>query len=242
MFVGLLLVVVLVMLIKSPLGQGWLGERITSIDMWAMLDTSTYRRFDDVIVPGLAGTTQIDHVLVSVYGIFAIETKNMKGWIYGSAEDAAWTQVLPRAKHRFQNPLRQSYRHTRALSDHLGLDHSLFRSVVWFIGDCTFKTERPPNVLTSGLIPYLREFTKPLLSQDQVEVAASALQALKANPVATRREHVQSLATRHASVSQCPRCGAPLRRKNARSGPRAGEAFLGCSRYPACRFTKRLDL
>jgi hypothetical protein len=242
MFLVVLLVFTVVMLIKSPRGQGWLGERITSLGVWAMLDASTYRRFDDVIVPSPTGTTQIDHVLVAVSGIFVIETKNMTGWIYGRAEEATWTQVRRRgATHRFQNPLRQNYRHIRALSDHLGLDPGLFHSVVWFIGDCTFKTERPPNVLTAGLIPYLREFTEPRLSQAQVEAAASALQALKEHPVATRREHVQSLAARHGSSTQCPRCGAPLRRRTARAGPRAGEAFLGCSRYPACRFTRTLS-
>jgi very-short-patch-repair endonuclease len=35
----------------------------------------------------------------------------------------------------------------------------------------------------------------------------------------------------------CPRCGGRLERRVARQGQRAGEAFLGCSNYPRCRFT-----
>jgi Nuclease-related domain len=35
--------------------------------------------------PARNGTTQIDHVVVSIYGLFVIETKNMDGWIFGSA-------------------------------------------------------------------------------------------------------------------------------------------------------------
>ena len=65
------------------------------------------------MVPSRNGTTQIDHILVSAYGIFVIETKNLKGWIFGSAENATWTQVLAGKKYPFQNPLKQNYRHTR---------------------------------------------------------------------------------------------------------------------------------
>jgi len=33
---------------------------------------------------GEGSTTQIDHFLLSPYGLFVIETKNYKGWIFGS--------------------------------------------------------------------------------------------------------------------------------------------------------------
>lgn len=34
------------------------------------------------------GTTQIDHVLVSRFGVFVIETKDYKGWIFANAKQA----------------------------------------------------------------------------------------------------------------------------------------------------------
>src|SRR5690349_12424781 len=37
-------------------------------------------------------TTQIDHVLVSRFGIFVIETKDYKGWIFAGSNDRYWTQ------------------------------------------------------------------------------------------------------------------------------------------------------
>ena len=55
--------------------RGWFGEQITALGMWLTLSKKTYWRFYDVIVPAEDGTTQIDHVLVSHYGIFVIETK-----------------------------------------------------------------------------------------------------------------------------------------------------------------------
>jgi len=32
----------------------------------------------------------------------------------------------------------------------------------------------------------------------------------------------------------CPQCGAPMRMRTVRKGPRTGETFWGCSKYPAC--------
>jgi restriction system protein len=197
-FLGLLLLVA-VALLKRPDVRGWLGERITSVGIWSHLDSTTYRRINDVIVPGADGTTQIDHILVSVYGIFVIETKNMKGWIFGASDQNTWTQVLYKEKHKFQNPLRQNYRHTRALSEYLHLDHAVFHSVVWFIGDFTFKTVMPENVLDSGLCAYIERFTSTCLTNGQVDEIEAALRALKNNPVATRGGHIRSLQERHAA-------------------------------------------
>lgn len=73
------------------------------------LPSVTYVRFHDVMLPTPDGTTQIDHVFVSRFGVFVVETKNMAGWIFGSERGRRWTQVLPGGrKTSFQNPLRQN--------------------------------------------------------------------------------------------------------------------------------------
>ena len=35
------------------------------------------------------GTTQIDHILLSRFGVFVIETKDYTGWIFGSKTELA---------------------------------------------------------------------------------------------------------------------------------------------------------
>ena len=37
------------------------------------------------------------------------------------------------------------------------------------------------------------------------------------------------------SVPQCPRCGAPMVKRQATKGANAGSEFWGCSRFPHCR-------
>lgn len=43
-----------------------------------------------------------------------------------------------------------------------------------------------------------------------------------------------------ASLPPCPECGSAMVRRKARQGPRAGQDFLGCSRFPACRGTREI--
>ena len=74
--------------------KGWFGEKKTTFFMWLSLDKDIYHRFHNIIIPSDNGTTQIDHLLISKYGIYIIETKNIKGWIFGSEKQERWTQVL----------------------------------------------------------------------------------------------------------------------------------------------------
>jgi restriction system protein len=179
--------------------KGWLGEKLTTFGMWMRLDSNTYRRVHNLIVPSVDGTTQIDHVLVSIYGIFVLETKNMDGWIFGSANQKTWTQSFFGKKFQFQNSLHQNYRHTRCLAEFLGLDHDLLHSVVLFIGDCKLKTKLPENVLTSGLSSYIRKFAKPVLTPACVTQIEQQLLALKAGRTASRSEHLGSLKRRFSA-------------------------------------------
>jgi restriction system protein len=39
----------------------------------------------------------------------------------------------------------------------------------------------------------------------------------------------------------CPHCGKPMRKRTAKSGPRTGKAFWGCSGYPQCRGIRPIE-
>lgn len=218
--------------------RGWLGEKKTTFYLWLSLNAKTYRRFHNVILPAKNGTTQIDHLLVSPYGLFIVETKNIKGWIFGSESQPKWTQVLYGKKYSFQNPIRQTFRQKKVLSEFLGIDESTVHTVVYFVGDCKFKTPLPANVLNAGLGRYIKRFQDRILSPEDVDGLTEALRQRLAEATPTRRDHLRSLRKRHASTTVCPKCGGNLVERTAKKGPGAGTKFLGCENYPRCRFTK----
>ena len=55
---------------------------------------SEYYVMDDVVLNTVRGTTQIDHIVISKYGVFVIETKNYRGIIYGNDDSKKWNQNI----------------------------------------------------------------------------------------------------------------------------------------------------
>ena len=148
------------------------------------------------------GTTQIDHVLVSRFGIFVIETKDYKGWIFAGPGDRHWTQVLYRAKFRFQNPLRQNHRHVRAIQELLDfLPADTVRPVVVFTGDAEFKTSIPDGVFTvAGLIAFVEGTTAEVMSVNRVQFCVGRLETTRLSITkATDVEHVEALRRRYGN-------------------------------------------
>jgi len=218
--------------------KGWAGEAMGAVAHWAFLDKSTYLSLNNLTLPTSNGTTQIDHVIVSRYGIFVVEAKNIDGWIFGDERARQWSIVKPGRKFKMQNPLHQNYRHVKAIAEFLSLEESRLHSLVMFWGDCEFKTEMPPNVMLKGYATYIKSFTKVLFSDEEVASIADALRSgALPKTWATRRTHLESLRTRHASTTVCPKCSSQLVLRTAMSGAAIGTKFYGCSAYPKCRHT-----
>jgi hypothetical protein len=146
------------------------------------------------------GTTQIDHVLISRFGIFVIETKDYKGWIFGRPGDRYWTQVLYRSKYRFQNPIHQNQRHVRAIRELLDfLPADVIRSAVVFTGPAEFKTSIPDGVFTLAEFPaYVQAHATEFMSINRVQFCVGRLETVRLSITkATDVEHVQRLRRRH---------------------------------------------
>jgi hypothetical protein len=222
--------------------KGFIGEFQGKMAGKFFLDEKVYRSVHNVTLPEKDGSTQIDHVIVSPFGIFVVETKNYKGWIFGNERDAQWTQSLFGKKSRFQNPLRQNSRHIAALSEFLGLPHERFHSVVMFWGDCEIKTPMPPNVLKSGYASYMKSKTDVMFNETEIVEIVDAIQRGRLPATwKTHREHVASLQQRHTSPN-CPNCGSALVERTVKSGAKAGKAFMGCSGFPKCRYIRASGL
>lgn len=106
---------------KNSLSQGEYCEKLVSRNLHR-LDPNFYTVIDNVILPSNGNTshTQIDHIVVSRFGIFCIETKSHSGWVYGSTNQKYWTQSVHYKKYDIYNPSWQNYAHTKAIELLLG--------------------------------------------------------------------------------------------------------------------------
>ena len=232
----LLVLVLIVVIVKTPWFKGVIGEFIINISSKLLLDKEKYHLIKNVTLPTKDGTTQIDHIIVSIYGIFVVETKNMKGWIFGGEKQRTWTQQIFKHKNKFQNPLHQNYKHTQTLKELLGLTDNEVFSLIVFVGESTFKREMPSNVTEGlGYIRYIKSKTKEVLSISQTKEITSKIKAGRLKPsIKTNREHVNHLKKKSNDPS-CPKCGSKMLLKEAKRGSNTGNKFWGCSSYPKCR-------
>ena len=99
---GLIFIILCVLFVFfKPQIKGWFGEKAVS-SILAMLNKDEYKVINDVMLNTEHGTSQIDHIVLSLYGIFVIETKNYKGWITGSEFSEQWTKNMYGKKYILQ--------------------------------------------------------------------------------------------------------------------------------------------
>lgn len=189
----LLPIIILLFILKTAWFKGVLGEFFVNVLAKILLDKRVYHLIKNVTLPAEDGTTQIDHIIVSRYGIFVVETKNMKGWIFGSPNQKTWTQKIYKNSRNFQNPLHQNYKHVKTLESLLERGDAQVYSLVVFVGDSTFKTEMPENVTYGlGYIRYIKSKRQIVFSEIEVDGILNKINnGMLTRSFKTNREHVK---------------------------------------------------
>jgi hypothetical protein len=139
------------------------------------------------------GWTQIDHILVSPFGVFVLETKNYSGWIFGTAEDSRWTVSYAggRSKKSFLNPLLQNRTHVEAVQKWFGLSPSEVIGLVIFVGEAKFKTGVPEGVLVRGWVPAIKAYSERVFEEARLQqIFAKMDEARELDTPEAREEHL----------------------------------------------------
>ena len=224
--------------------KGSIGENRISRKL-RRLNEEEYIVLNDIMIDTDKGTSQIDHVIVSIYGIFVVETKNYKGWIHGGEKSEYWTQTLYKEKHKFRNPIRQNWAHLYALNDVLKeFGEIQYYPIVVFVGEAILKNvyTELPVIYDNELKNKIKEYSQiPLMPKHKVLAIARVLKNLNVIDKKERKGHVfqikESVYQREENTKKmiCPWCGSDLKLRNGKYGK-----FYGCSKYPKCKFTKKI--
>jgi len=203
-------------LFQLPWVKGKVAEWMFARFIRFQLPKDTYHILNDIALRLPDGsTTQIDHIIVSRYGIFVIELKNYQGWIFGDPNAPNWTQVFgPKRKYPFQNPLRQNYRHIKALAELTEIPENLFISVIAFVGGCTLKTrdKLPPHVVyTGGAAAYIRSHKETRIPDNQVMEMYETIRSWNTHSNVSNREHIDNIKRRKQSTEPEKESGSILR-------------------------------
>lgn len=237
----LLVLLSVVWAIYQPKIKGYFGERAV-VARLAGLHEKEFKLINDVMLKTNYGTTQIDHIILSVYGIFVIETKNYKGWITGGENSEKWTKNMYGKKYAFRNPLKQNYAHIKALEEVLGLPLNVFVPIVVFANSATIKVKTNRHVVyMSQLRKVINNYKDIRFSYEEICSLEQRLLSVNIIDKGIRKEHVRQIKTKVSENSAkvvlgvCPKCGGKLIKRTGKYG-----AFYGCGNYPKCKYTRQV--
>ena len=240
-FIVALVALVVYIIRRKPTLKGKISERLVYTEMLRLPDE--YTIFNDLLFRSNGRSTQIDHVVVSPYGVFVIETKGYKGWILGGENSQYWTQSLFRSKYRFYNPVKQNDGHVRFLRYLLECSVDIpFIPIVVFNNDADLKVLVKNHIVVNRcyLIETIRQYQSPVLDKTVIDwiVETISTNATVADDE-SMEQHEDTVAREQLRVRNCiqqgicPLCGGKLVLRQGRYG-----SFYGCSNYPQCNFTQ----
>lgn len=172
--------VLLIVFLVSPRFRGDIAETRVRRILSAGLEKSRYTVLDDVTVPSGGGTVHIDHLVISRFGIFVIESQYARGWVSGGEFQARWKQQYLGRPILFDNPVHRNTVQVEALSRLLDCPSRVFHPIVVVVGQRGFKTGMPARVLPAEqLISAIRKKGQPLLDAGQADRALSKIDAVR---------------------------------------------------------------
>ena len=165
----------------------------------------------NIYIPlGGGNVTEIDLLFITKKGVFAVESKNYEGYIFGNDTYKNWTVTLYGGKdvfgfkqiekHHFYNPIWQNQGHLRRLQKYLDKKYQ-FISLIVFSNSCEFKNVKVESEYTEvchrdELSDKIRKYWKELpdtISEEEIEKIYSDLQPLTVIDEETRLKHIEQV-------------------------------------------------
>ena len=218
------------------MGEFWAKQELNK------LSPKKYIIINDVMIYGKDNKThQIDHIVVSKYGIFVIEMKNYYGKIVGDEYNKKWIQYLGRNKYYFNNPIHQNFGHIKVLEELLDIKSEKIIPIICFSNQASLKIKaKSPIVQLDNLNKLIRNFTKEIISEP-LDIITNKITESNIITKDIRKNHIKNIKIqlkeeKHLEKNGiCPKCHNCLIPKKGKYG-----TFIGYSNYPQCKYIKKL--
>lgn len=235
-FILLILVTIFYKKIRGFMGEFWVKQELKK------LPKKEYYILNNIMIKVNDETSQIDHIVISKFGIFVIEMKNYYGLIKGNEYNKNWQQYLGKNRYDFKNPIHQNYGHIQVLCNKLDLPIEYFKSIICFSNQTKLDIEskKTPVVYLDFISDTILKQQNEIIEMDLNEIREKILDANIIDKQG-RKSHVveikKDIKEKDDKLKNkiCPECGGNLEVKNGRYG-----MFMGCSNYPKCKYTHKI--
>ena len=212
-------------------GEFWVKRELKKL-------SDEYLVINDIMIKTKDGSThQIDHVVISKYGIFVIETKQYNGYIKGNDYDKRWLIKNGKKKIYVNNPLHQNYGHVKSLEEILNLPEENFISLVCIPSRAILSVKSNNVTRIYDLLDKITSYKEEVIGNPNE--LYEIINNLNITDKAERKVHVKKAREIKSNKDEelknkCPKCGGELIKRNGKYGE-----FMGCSNFPKCRFVKK---
>lgn len=185
-------------------GEFWVKRELKKL-------SKEYLIINDVMVKTKDNNThQIDHIVISKYGIFVIETKQYNGYIKGNDYDKRWMIKSGKKNFYVNNPLHQNYGHVKSLEEILNLPEEKFISLVCIPSRARVSVKSNNVVRIYELIDKIYSYQEVIINNE--EEIYESINKLNIIDKKERKEHVSNakkIKNNKDEVfkNKCPKCG-----------------------------------
>lgn len=210
--------------IVGKAGEFWVKREL------AKLNKKIYYVINDVTLQDNNSTHQIDHIVISQYGIFVIETKQYNGYIYGNEYDRQWVQ---NKKYHINNPIHQNYGHVKCLQNILKLPEDKFIPIVCIPSTAKINVKSKKHIARIyNLNEIIQSYTAKIIENSNN--IYDKILSLNIEDPQIKKQHIRNIKELQKNNSKCPWCGGELVKKHGKYGE-----FTGCNKYPKCKYTRK---
>lgn len=241
--IGIGIACILLITVYRSKFKGDIGELVAA-KFLNNLDKNDYKVIHDIKIENPTNhtkTSQIDHLVVSKYGIFVVETKAYKGKIYGKEYSHKWSQYLGNKKYDFMNPILQNYGHIKSLEAILeeSFPDMKFFSIIAFSAEANLDALEVKNAKIckiSKVGKLIKDLSvEEILSGEDLDKIVKIIKENRSfqTDFSHTRDIKKIKKENQAKIEEgiCPRCGGKLVERVGKYGK-----FIGCSNFPKCRF------
>lgn len=201
-----------------------------------------YKILKNITINTRMGSTQIDFILASKYGVFTLEVKNYTGVVYANSTNV-WKKRNRVGKiYNIYSPIRQNEGHINVLKYHLKKwrDNKYHKSIIVFHEGVVIENNIYSNIVsTSEMLDYIKSFKEKCLSDKEVESIINIINNVNDKSLFRRFKHNKEVQSKSRAIFDksniCPVCGGLLVKREGKYGE-----FIGCKEYPNCTFTRKI--
>lgn len=177
----------------SKKGKGITAELVTT-HFLRNLNPTEYKIINDLTLVNGTDTTQIDHIVVSKYGIFVIETKGWFQTLYGSITDYWWKN---RKGFEIKNVSNQNFKHLKFIEKVLNNYNIPLISITAFSGYSHLNIEGYRSntyvVNISKVLGIINSYKQTVLTDIDVEDIYTKLTSFQNNKRKLKKLHLENM-------------------------------------------------